>query len=76
MNFGQALETLKQGKRVARTGWNGKEMWLRIVFPERSDFDYGYDNHPYIEMKTAQNYLVPWLASQVDMLAEDWVIID
>ena len=74
MNFGQALEALKNGNRVCRRGWNGKKMWLRIVIPggDAKDYDLGYENLPYIEMKTADDKLVPWLASQTDVLAEDW----
>lgn len=76
MNFGQAIEALKQGKKVARKGWNGKGMWLRLIIPEKSDIDMGLENLPYIEMKTADNKLVPWLASQTDMLSEDWTIVE
>lgn len=66
MTFGIALELLKKGVKVAREGWNGKGMWLRIVIPDKVD----------IGMETADNKLVPWLASQTDMLAEDWVIVE
>lgn len=76
MNFGQAIEALKKGKKVARKGWNGKGMWLRLIIPEKSDIDMGLENLPYIEMKTADNKLVPWLASQTDMLSEDWTIVE
>lgn len=75
MNFGKAIEALKKGKKVARKGWNGKGMWLRLIIPEKCDIDIGLENLPYIEMKTADNKLVPWLASQTDMLAEDWAIV-
>lgn len=84
-NFGAAIEELKAGRRVWRSGWNGKGMYLYYVaansYPvERNaksavkgEFDkdmvpYG----AYIAMKTAQNNVVPWLASQTDVLAEDW----
>lgn len=76
MNFGQALEALKQGEKVARAGWNGKGMWLRLVDPDEAEANYVYEKLPYIEMKTADNKLVPWLASQTDMLAEDWTIAE
>ena len=76
MSFGQAIEALKKGKKVARKGWNGKGMWLRLIIPEKSDIDMGLENLPYIEMKTADNKLVPWLASQTDMLSEDWTIVE
>jgi len=78
MTFGLAIEAMKQNHRVARKGWNGKGMWLRVVIPggdARKD-DMGMTNLPYIEMKTADNKLVPWLASQTDMLAEDWGIVN
>lgn len=75
-DFGFALEALRQGKRVRRKGWNGKNMWLRIVKPETTVFDNGMENLPYIEMKTADDKLVPWLASQTDMLAEDWTVAE
>lgn len=86
MNFGEALENLKAGKKVARTGWNGKNMFLYYVpaaaYPPCTDTAreaFGGNNVPYgayIAMKTAQNNVVPWLASQTDMLAEDWKIVE
>jgi hypothetical protein len=83
MYFGQAIETLKEGKRVARKGWNGKNMWLvlcdfnqnTIIFPEFKD-EMEYKRLPWIGMKTADNGFVPWLASQTDVLADDWCVID
>lgn len=87
MNFGQAIEALKEGKKVSREGWNGKGMFLFLVqgskfkvnrapllgiYPEGTEIDY----HAHIDMKTAQGYVVPWLASQADMLSEDWEIVD
>lgn len=72
MNFGQAIEQLKSGKKVAREGWNGRGMWLGLQMPDaHSKMDL-----PYIYMSTAQSQLVPWLASQSDMLADDWVFAD
>ena len=71
MNFGDALSALKEGKRVSRTGWNGKGMWLEMQVPDA----HSKMTLPYIYMKTAQDDLVPWLASQTDMLAEDWGIV-
>ena len=68
MNFGQALEALKSGERVTRLGWNGKDMWLALQRPD----EHSKMTLPYIYMKTVQGDLVPWLASQTDMLAEDW----
>lgn len=88
MNFGSALEGLKRGHKLARNGWNGKGMFIYYVpenkypasgntlgtmtgvFPDDM-VPYG----AYLAMKTAQNNVVPWLASQTDILAEDWEIV-
>lgn len=86
MNFGQALEALEEGKKVARAGWNGKGMFLFYVpgskfvvnrppllgiYPEGTEVSY----HPHVDMKTAQGDIVPWLCSQTDMLAKDWELV-
>lgn len=88
MNFGEALESLKLGKKVARDGWNGKGMWLILVngSPNIKPVagtpyskagiveEVNIDAH--IDMFTAQKSMQPgWLASQSDMLAEDWEVI-
>ena len=92
MNFGQAIEALKLGQRVARTGWNGKGMWLILVpgtpsaalregTPYRAAL--GLETCeilPHIDMWTinasGRRAMLPgWLASQSDMLADDWVIV-
>lgn len=70
--FGGALALLKSGKRVSRSGWNGKGMWLELQVPDAGS----KMSLPYIYMKTAQDDLVPWLASQTDVLAEDWVEVN
>lgn len=67
-SFGVALLHLKNGKRVQRSGWNGKGMWLELQHPDQ----HSKMTLPYIFMFTAQGDRVPWLASQTDMLAEDW----
>lgn len=86
LTFGLAIEALKQGKKVARAGWNGKGMWLKLVpalnyaivrFNDKEEnINAVKEVLPWIGMKTADNCFVPWLASQTDMLAEDWVIIE
>ena len=70
MDFRQALETIKIGPtcKVCRSGWNGKGMWIALQSPD----EHSKMTLPYIYMKTAQGDLVPWLASQTDLLAEDW----
>lgn len=87
MNFGEAIECLKGGERVAREGWNGKGMFLFLVpgstfevnrapllgiYPAGTRINY----QPHIDMKTAQDTVVPWLASQSDVLAEDWLLAE
>ena len=83
ITFSEALEALKRGKKVARRGWNGKGMFVFLVpgstfkvnrapllgiYPEGTEINY----HAHIDMKTADNQIVPWLASQTDILANDW----
>ncbi len=88
MNFGQAIEALKRGERVSRSGWNGKNMWLalqhgaiglpaNLVSRERANYLPRFvSTGSYIVMYTAQGTWQPgWLASQADMLAEDWEIV-
>jgi len=85
MNFGKAIEALKGGKKVTRKGWNGKGMYLFIMKGGITGKEV-HRNHPYLDyaievqdcvcMKTAQNTIcVGWLASQTDMLSEDWEVI-
>ena len=69
MDFGAALQQLKVGGKVTRKGWNGKGMWLCYVPREGTWL-------PFIAMKTVQGGFVPWLASQTDMLAEDWEVLE
>ena len=72
-DFGTAVSLLKAGAIVARTGWNGKDMSLRL-HPAINLTD-GNKQLAYIEMKTVQGDLVPWLASQTDVIAEDWILL-
>ena len=75
MDFGKAIEELKVGKKVARKGWNGKSMYITLI-PAGNAMHQGYNMQDCIGMKTAKNEMQPgWLASQTDMLAEDWKII-
>lgn len=93
LTFGDALEALKRGSRVARAGWNGKGMWLALSCPDTRDVPAVafWNEHnaeharqqggtakvlPSITMKTATGeILMGWLASQSDMLANDWAIV-
>jgi hypothetical protein len=87
LSFGHAVAALKEGRKVARSGWNGKGMFLFLVpgsrfivsrapllgiYPPGTEIDY----HAHVDMKTAQGYVVPWLASQADILADDWCIVE
>jgi len=92
LSFGAAIEMLKLGKKVARNGWNGKGMFLVYVpktdmvntpfgFKEGSIYDKANvgkcDIDAHIDMYTAQGTFQPgWLASQADMLATDWTILE
>ncbi len=71
MDFGSTLQALKSGMSVARSGWNGKGMWLALQQPD----DHSKMTLPYIYMKTVTDDLVPWLASQTDLLADDWELV-
>jgi hypothetical protein len=71
VNFGTALDMLRAGRAVARFGWNGKNMWLRLQVPDAGS----KMSLPYIYKRTADGHLVPWLASQTDVLAYDWCVV-
>lgn len=86
-DFGFALKQLKAGKKVARSGWNGKGMFLFLVqgstfkvnrapllgiYEEGTEINY----QSHIDMKTADDTIVPWLCSQSDALAEDWEVVE
>jgi hypothetical protein len=92
MEFGMAIRALKQGAKVTRSGWNGKGMWLILVsgqpevntFPNSAYYNAGVKQCeilPHIDMWTVnaqgRRAMLPgWLASQSDMLAEDWMIVE
>lgn len=69
--FGWALDQLQRGNKVTRTGWNGKGMWLALQVPDV----HSKMTRPYIYMSTADKALVPWVASQSDILADDWTVV-
>jgi len=83
VNFGEAIEALKAGKRVQRSGWNGKGMWIVLLRPGTGPLDSEYATDPplpidpCLAMRTAPGTLQPgWLASQADILSEDWSVLD
>ena len=71
MNFGQALEELKNGRKIARQGWNGKGMWLNLQIVDKNS----KMGHNYIYMKGADDKFFPWNPNNLDMFAEDWDLI-
>ncbi len=84
MDFGDAIKALKEGKKVARERWNGKGLWLELQTPDKHSkmtlpYIYmAYQTAPASESapKNHKDARVPWLASQTDMLSEDWCIVD
>lgn len=86
-DFGSAIRFLKQGKRVARKGWNGKGMFIFLVKgskfivnrePLLSILSEGVevDYRSHVDMKTVDGEIVPWVASQTDVLGSDWVLVE
>lgn len=96
MNFGEAIEAAKSGKKVAREGWNGKGMFIYLNMGSKETpvnkgelvegislalFTQGnvgtVTRLPNLNMRAASGSTVTgWLASQTDILAEDWVIVE
>ena len=87
MDFSRALSAVKHGGKVCRSGWNGKGMFIFLVpgstfqvnrppllgiYPEGTEINY----HAHIDMRTADGTIVPWLASQTDILANDWEVVE
>lgn len=72
--FGVALEDLRDGKKVYRKGWNGKGMWIALHNPYEEAHENNKMNRPYLYIKSATDTLVPWVASQTDILARDWLV--
>jgi hypothetical protein len=70
--IGWAIKQMDNGSRVQRAGWNGKGMWLALQVPDAGS----KMTLPYIYMSTVSGDLVPWLASQTDLLALDWLMAE
>lgn len=85
--FGWAVKQMRDGKKVRRKGWNGQGMFIFLVqaskfyvnrppllgiYPAGTTVEY----HSHIDMKTAQGYVIPWLASQADILDDDWELAE
>ncbi len=71
-DFGWALDQLRAGKRVTRAGWNGKGQWIALQVPD----EHSKMSLPYLYISTVDGKIVPWLASQTDLLADDWDVVD
>jgi hypothetical protein len=71
MDFGEAVSNLKKGHRVNRTGWNGRGMYLELQVPD----EHSKMQQPYIYISPVGGEFVPWVASQSDILADDWQIV-
>ena len=90
MTFGHAIEMAKLGKRIARAGWNGKNMFVvyQPGYPEGTPCNantataFGYELgelfkcRPYLQMRCADGTHQMWLASQSDILEEDWIVVE
>lgn len=89
MCIGEAVDALRDGKKVTRKGWNGRDMWLSLTpgntipasnFWSDNNREFAKNNGgsaevlPYVTMKTVDGKIVPWLCSQTDLLATDWMI--
>jgi hypothetical protein len=77
--FSKALEALKKGAKVARKNWNGKGMWIRLFAKTKLPCEL---THPFLIIEYPvghpaypEGICIPWLASQTDMLADDWFIV-
>lgn len=74
LSFSAALDRCKAGAKIARAGWNGRGMWVEIQRPDagsKMTLPYLYLNYP-ADAANTPGARVPWLASQTDMLADDW----
>lgn len=72
MNFSEALMHLKNGKKLTRLGWNGSGQYVEMQVPT----DNSKMTLPYFYITTVHHHMVPWVASQTDMLTDDWAIIE
>lgn len=68
LTFSTALVLLKEGKRLQRAGWNGKGQWVAAQFPD----EHSKMSVPYLYLRNVSGGIVPWVASQGDIFADDW----
>ena len=83
MNFGKAIEAMKAGKRVARRGWNGKGQYIELAtgisYMDRAgeivNVEHDAIGNQAVAFCGTSGVQLGWLASQADMLSEDWVLV-
>jgi hypothetical protein len=74
MDFGYALNAVRNGGKIQREGWNGKGLWVELQRPDvnsKMTLPYLFITYP-SDAQNTPGARVPWLASQTDVLAEDW----
>ena len=84
MNFGKAIEAIKLGKKAARKGWNGKKQYIQLatgisyksMSGEIVNCEHEAIGNKAIVFVGTSGVQMGWLASQADMLADDWMIVD
>jgi len=79
MRIGEAVKNLWNGSKLIRSGWNGKNMWLKLQTPDENSkmtLPYIYIEYPKRHKAYPDGCRVPWLASQTDILADDWEIVE
>lgn len=69
--IGWAIKQMHNGSKVTRAGWNGKNQWLELQVPD----EHSKMTLPYVFITTVQGDRVPWLCSQTDLLARDWMLV-
>jgi hypothetical protein len=72
MNFSEALAAIKDGKKLTRSGWNGKGMYVAAQFPDANSAN----TKPYIYIVPVGGGRCPWVAAHSDLFAEDWGIVE
>jgi hypothetical protein len=71
MDIGQAITVMRNGGRVTRSGWNGAGQWIALQVPD----EHSKMGKPYLYISPVDGSFVPWLASQTDLLADDWAAV-
>lgn len=71
MTFSEALERVKNGEKISRRGWNGKDMYVQLQVPD----EHSKMKRPYLYITPDAEHVVPWVASQADLLMDDWFVV-